>query len=95
MYRLLPVGLILGCIAAASVVRADEVSASRRIGNGLLALYDFRETQGPLVNEQSAIGDPHQFIGNAPAQVRNVVTKIEAITNQHTEAAAYRPGSIL
>ena len=44
---------------------------------------------------QSAIGDPHQFIGNAPAQVRNVVTKIEAITNQHTEAAAYRPRSIL
>jgi adenylosuccinate lyase len=44
---------------------------------------------------QSAIGDPHQFIGNAPAQVRNVVAKIEAITNQNPEAAAYRPGSIL
>ena len=44
---------------------------------------------------QSAIGDPDQFIGNAPAQVRNVVAKIEAITNQHTEAAAYRPGAIL
>ncbi len=44
---------------------------------------------------QSAIGDPDQFIGNAPAQVRNVVAKIEAITNQHPEAAAYRPASIL
>lgn len=44
---------------------------------------------------QSAIGDPHQFIGNAPAQVRHVVAKIEAITNLHRQAAAYRPGSIL
>jgi adenylosuccinate lyase len=44
---------------------------------------------------QSALGDPHQFIGNAPAQVRHVVAKIEAITNLHPQAAAYRPGSIL
>ena len=43
----------------------------------------------------SAIGDPDQFIGNAPAQVRNVVAKIEAITSKYPEAAAYRPGSIL
>lgn len=44
---------------------------------------------------QAAIGDPLQFIGNAPAQVRKVVAKIEAITNQHAEAATYRPQSIL
>ncbi len=42
-----------------------------------------------------AIGDPNQFIGNAPAQVRRVVGKIEAITSNHPEAANYRPGSIL
>ena len=43
----------------------------------------------------SAIGDPDQFIGNAPSQVRQVVAKIEAITKQHPEAASYRPQSIL
>lgn len=43
----------------------------------------------------AAVGDPAGFIGNAPAQVARVVAKIEAITNQHPEAAAYRPGSIL
>jgi adenylosuccinate lyase len=44
---------------------------------------------------QAAIGDSRQFIGNAPAQVRNVVARIEAITSKNPEAASYRPGSIL
>ena len=35
----------------------------------------------------SAIGDADQFIGNAPAQVRGVVAKIEAITRKYPEAA--------
>jgi adenylosuccinate lyase len=43
----------------------------------------------------AAVGDPDQFIGNAPAQVRNVVAKIDAITSKYPEAAAYRPQSIL
>ncbi len=44
---------------------------------------------------EAAIGDPDQFIGNAPAQVRSIVAKIKAITGEHAEAAAYRPGAIL
>lgn len=44
---------------------------------------------------QSAIGDPDRFIGHAPAQVRTVVAKIEAVTRRYPEAAQYRPGSIL
>lgn len=43
----------------------------------------------------AAIGDPDQFIGNAPAQVRNVVAKIEEITARYPDAAKYRPESIL
>ena len=43
----------------------------------------------------AAIGQADQFIGNAPAQVRNVVAKIEAITKEHPDAAAYRPNAIL
>ena len=44
---------------------------------------------------RAAIGDPDLFIGNAPAQVRTVVAKIEAVTRNHQEAASYRPESIL
>lgn len=44
---------------------------------------------------RAAIGDPDLFIGNAPAQVRTVVAKIEAVTRKHPEAASYRPGAIL
>ena len=43
----------------------------------------------------AAIGDPIHFIGNAPAQVRRVVGRIDEITEQNPEAATYRPGSIL
>jgi adenylosuccinate lyase len=44
---------------------------------------------------QATIGDPDQFIGNAPAQVRAVIAKIEAISSRFPDAANYRPGSIL
>ena len=43
----------------------------------------------------AAIGDPIHFIGNAPAQVRKVVGRIDEITEQNPDAATYRPGSIL
>jgi adenylosuccinate lyase len=42
----------------------------------------------------AVIGDPDEFIGNAPAQVRRVIARIEALTSQHPQAAAYRPCSI-
>jgi adenylosuccinate lyase len=44
---------------------------------------------------KSAIGDPIQFIGNAPAQVQRVIGRIDAITSKNQKAANYRPGSIL
>jgi adenylosuccinate lyase len=44
---------------------------------------------------RAAIGDTDRFMGNAPAQVRTVVAKIERVTSQYPEAARYRPGSIL
>ena len=44
---------------------------------------------------QTAMGDPDQFIGNAPSQVRSVVAKIEDIVTRFPTAAEYRPGSIL
>ncbi len=42
-----------------------------------------------------AMGDPKQFIGNASAQVKAVVSKVEAITRNHPQAASYQPGAIL
>ncbi|KAA1260373.1 Adenylosuccinate lyase [Rubripirellula obstinata] len=44
---------------------------------------------------QSAIGAPIEFIGNSQNQISKVMSRIETITNQHPDAAAYRPGSIL
>ncbi|MGB7327388.1 MAG: adenylosuccinate lyase [Rubripirellula sp.] len=43
----------------------------------------------------AVIGAPAEFVGNAPAQVATVVTKIESIVKQHPDAAKYRPGAIL
>ncbi len=40
---------------------------------------------------QSAIGDPHQFIGNAPAQVRNVVAKIESDYESEPQGSSLSP----
>ena len=58
MYRLPFIGLLLGCIAATSLVDADDPTDRRRSGEGLLALYDFRETDGPLVKDRSGVGEP-------------------------------------
>ncbi len=44
---------------------------------------------------QAAIGDPQQFVGNAPAQVAAVIAKIEAISARFPDAAGYRPKGIL
>ena len=44
---------------------------------------------------KSSVGDPDQFIGNAPAQVRAVIAKIDAVSSRFPDAASYRPGSIL
>lgn len=60
----------------------DRIAADERIPLNQTAL-------------KAAIGDPDQFIGNAPAQVRGVVAKIEDITARYCDAAKYRPGDIL
>lgn len=44
---------------------------------------------------QHAIGAPLEFIGNSQGQIRQILKRIETITQQHPEAAQYRPGSIL
>ncbi|QDT02514.1 Adenylosuccinate lyase [Rubripirellula lacrimiformis] len=44
---------------------------------------------------RAAIGAPSEFVGNATSQVAKVIQKVEAIVNQHPDAAAYRAGSIL
>lgn len=51
----------------------------------------------PLDAEQlaAAIGDPERFIGNAPAQVRGVIAKIEQVIKRYPKAAKYEPEPIL
>lgn len=44
---------------------------------------------------QQAIGAPLEFIGNSQGQISQILKRIETITQQHPEAAQYRPGSIL
>jgi adenylosuccinate lyase len=43
----------------------------------------------------AAVADPLSFTGAARDQVAAVVRRVEAVTAQHPEAAAYRPGAIL
>ena len=51
----------------------------------------------PLGSDQlhQAVGDADQFIGSAPAQVRAVIERIEAVLGRFPEAAGYRPAAIL
>ncbi len=50
-----------------------------------------------LTEEQLAtlVADPITFTGAAVEQVQSVVRRIEAVTQQHPQAAAYAPGAIL
>jgi adenylosuccinate lyase len=43
----------------------------------------------------AAVGDPGQFIGNAPRQVRDVVAKVDAMVRKYPDAMNYQPGDIL
>jgi adenylosuccinate lyase len=55
------------------------------------------DTRIPLDAEtlRAAIGDPDHFVGNAAAQVRAVIAKIEAVSSRFPEAIEYRPAGIL
>ena len=44
---------------------------------------------------QTAIGDPSTFTGTADDQVTSIVARVQAIVDQHPEAADYRPDDIL
>jgi adenylosuccinate lyase len=43
----------------------------------------------------AAVGDPGQFIGNAPRQVRDVMAKVDAMVRKYPDAMNYQPGDIL
>lgn len=78
-------------VAAALAMResgADDNDLIERLSGDERIPMDFSQLQ-------DAIGHPSQFIGNAPAQIRNVIEKIATLTNRYPEAAAYRPGAIL
>ena len=79
-----------------AVAAALEMRESGRDDNDLIERLA-NDERIPLDVEKLAIamGDPDQFTGNAPKQVRDVVAKIDAIVTKYPEAANYRPGSIL
>ena len=92
----------VGREAAHEVIKEHAVAAAlamRESGRDDNDLIDrlAEDARIPMDREQlqSAIGQPAQFIGNASAQVANVVKKIESITNANPDAAGYRPGEIL
>ena len=77
---------------AAALASREENAAT----NDLLDRLGSDERMPMSVDELTqAIGDSSEFVGNAPAQVQQIVSRIEAVTNRYPEAAAYRPGAIL
>ena len=60
----------------------DRLAADDRIPMDAMALND-------------AIGEPIEFIGNAPGQVKSIAQRIDVICKQYPKAMAYEPGSIL
>jgi adenylosuccinate lyase len=79
-----------------AVAAALEMRESGREENDLidrLAADDRIPLDADALN--AAVGQPDQFVGNAPAQVRNVVAKIDAVTKKYPAAADYRPQPIL
>ena len=75
-------------VAAALGIRAGKPN------NMIAAIAD--DSRIPLTHEQlnSLLAKPLEFTGDAHAQVKRVVNRIEAITSANAAAAQYRPGSI-
>ena len=75
-------------VAAALGIRAGKPN------NMIAAIAN--DSRIPLTHEQlnSLLAKPLEFTGDAHAQVKRVVNRIEAITSANAAAAQYRPGSI-
>ena len=75
-------------VAAALGIRAGKPN------NMIAAIAD--DSRIPLTREElnSLLAKPLEFTGDAHAQVKRVVNRIEAITSANAAAAQYRPGSI-
>ena len=75
-------------VAAALGIRAGKPN------NMIAAIAD--DSRIPLTHEvlNSLLAKPMEFTGDAHAQVKRVVNRIEAITSANAAAAQYRPGSI-
>jgi len=75
-------------VAAALGIRAGKPN------NMIAAIAD--DSRIPLTHEElnSLLAKPLEFTGDAYAQVKRVVNRIEAITSANAAAAQYRPGSI-
>jgi adenylosuccinate lyase len=75
-------------VAAALGIRAGKPN------NMIAAIAD--DSRIPLTHEElnSLLAKPLEFTGDAHAQVKRVVNRIEAITSANAAAAQYRPGSI-
>jgi len=75
-------------VAAALGIRAGKPN------NMIAAIAD--DSRIPLTHAElnSLLAKPLEFTGDAHAQVKRVVNRIEAITSANAAAAQYRPGSI-
>ena len=81
------------------VIKEHAVAAALGIRSGkpnnmIAAIAD--DSRIPLTHEElnSLLAKPLEFTGDAHAQVKRVVNRIEAITSANAAAAQYRPGSI-
>ncbi len=58
MLRPLLFGILLGSVAAPSLVADDAAPKNRRVAKGLVVMYDFAESNGDIVKDKSGVGEP-------------------------------------
>jgi len=89
----------VGREVAHEVIKEHAVTAALGIREGkpnqlIEALAEDSRIPLTLKELQVLISKPLEFTGDASAQTKRVVNRIEAITSAHAAAAQYTPGSI-
>jgi adenylosuccinate lyase len=87
---------------AHEVIREHAVSVALAMRNRGAAANDLVERLDaddrlPLDRDEiaSLLGEPLDFVGSAPVQVRDFVREVGEVVTQHPEAAAYQPEELL
>jgi adenylosuccinate lyase len=85
----------LGREEAHALVRAHSLASAGDGEDLMRRLADDPAVPLDRAALDAAIADPLTLVGNAPLQVRNLVGRVNALVDEHPEAARFKPGEIL